>query len=128
MARTITELGRLSSGGSRSGRDTSGNVKNNKLVVWGKINVTSYSTGGETVAPKDLGLSNIDFITTDVRTTGAAGTTEPTASAQFKADYIQSTNKLLISADIDTGTEVTSTHLSTVYYLAAGDSLVADLT
>ena len=127
MARVVTELGRITSG-SRSGRGTDGSVKQNKLVVWGKIAISSYSTGGEVIAPKDLGLAAIDFITTDVRFAGAAGTTEATGTAQFYANYITSSNKLIIADDIDTGTQSTNTHVLTVFYLAAGDTLVSDLT
>lgn len=126
MARVIHEMGRI--GTVRAGRDASGAVKSNKVVVWGRINVTSYATGGEAVAPRDLGLDTIDFIKCDVRTTGAAGTTEPSNGAPFGADYIQSTQKLMIYPALDDGTEATSTHLSTVYYIAAGDATVADLT
>jgi len=115
-------MGRI--GTARSGRDTSGNQKNNKVVVWGYINVTSYTTGGETVAPKDLGLNTIDFITFDCRTANNAAT-EPATGAMLDVGYIRSTNKVLIDVN---ETQVTSTQAATLTYLAAGDAAVADLT
>lgn len=127
MARVIHEMGRI--GTVRSGRDENGATKTGKVLVWGKINVTSYVTGGEVVAPKDLGLENIDFITTDIRTVNNAAT-EPAIAALFLANYIQSTQKLIVSIDssADAGSQVTSTQAAEIFYLAAGDAVMADLT
>jgi len=126
VARVITELGRI--GTARSGRGTDGSIKNNKVVVWGKIAISSYTTGGELVAPKDIGLAAIDYIQTDVRFAGAAGTTETATGAFLGAGYIGTSNKLMLTSDVDGGAETTSTHIATVFYLASGDATVADLT
>lgn len=125
MARIIHEMGRI--GTARAGRDVSGASKNNKVVVWGYINVTSYTTGGELVAPKDLGLETIDFITTDIRTVQDTPL-EPAIAALFLSNYIRSTNKLIVSIDVSSDTQVSSTQDATIGYLAAGDAAVADLT
>jgi len=125
MARTIVEQGRI--GTVRSGRDKDGAIKNGKVLVWGHIDVTSYTTGGETVAPKDIGLSTIDFITFDVRTVNDADT-PPSDGVTFGANYIQSSNKVIIDVALKTGTQVTSTQDAELYYFAGGDAAVADLT
>lgn len=112
---------RLEGGGFTSG----GQAKNNKAVVFGQINVTSYTTGGETVKPEDLGLATLDVVTFDVRTVNNAGT-EIAAGTLFSADYINSSNKVLIHADVDA--EVTSTQDAVVHFMAFGDEFTADLT
>lgn len=125
MARNITIMGKI--GTVRSGRDVTGAVKNNKVLTWGFIDVTSYTTGGETVAPKDIGLSTIDFINFDVRLVNNADT-PPSDGVTFGANYIQSTNKVIIDVALKTGTQVSSTEDAALYYLAGGDDLVSDLT
>jgi len=60
MARTIRETFRQFLPGS--GRDTLGNPKQGKTRVEGQIAVTSYVSGGEALAPTELGLSRIDWI------------------------------------------------------------------
>ncbi|MDY6957678.1 MAG: hypothetical protein SVK08_00840 [Halobacteriota archaeon] len=44
------------------GRDSNGNPKQGKVEVRGKIEVTNYSHGGESLTPADIGLLAIDWI------------------------------------------------------------------
>jgi len=108
------------------GFNSSGVPVNNKVFVAGELDVTSYTTGGETVNPADLGLTTIDYFGLEVLTVNDAGT-EAAAGTMTVAHFIPSTNKVLIHTDVDT--EVTSTQDATVRFLAVGDSaLTAELT
>ncbi len=63
MARTIRVLydsARAAQGGG--GFSTSGGPKQNKQEVRGRIVVTSYTRGGEVLAPHDLGLEKVDYL------------------------------------------------------------------
>lgn len=109
-----------------TGFDSSGTPKNDKVFVAGELDVTSYTTGGETVTAADLGLSTVDVITFDVRHVNDAAT-EPTASNQLTAHYIESTEKVMIKLNEDA--EVTSSQDANVRFVAVGDSgTVANLT
>lgn len=46
-----------------SGVDSGGNNKQGKTNVRGRIEVTSYSRGGESLTPADVGLTRIDDLT-----------------------------------------------------------------
>jgi len=46
-----------------SGYDGSGNARQGKTNVRGRIEVTSYTKGGETLKPQDLGLNTVDDLT-----------------------------------------------------------------
>lgn len=60
MANTVAErFHRPLPGG---GRDANGNPKQGKVEVRGKITVTDYDHGGESLTPADLGLTTIDWI------------------------------------------------------------------
>ena len=45
-----------------AGFDIAGNPSQNKQQVVGKIVVTDYTRGGETLRPRDLGLENFDHL------------------------------------------------------------------
>src|SRR3990170_4099047 len=45
-----------------AGFDSAGNPNQNKEQVVGKLVVTNYARGGETLRPADLGLVNIDHL------------------------------------------------------------------
>lgn len=45
-----------------AGFDSAGNPSQNKQQVVGKLVVTNYARGGETLAPRDLGLENFDHL------------------------------------------------------------------
>jgi hypothetical protein len=47
---------------AHGGHDSSGNAKQGKQDVRGVITVTSYSRGGESLTPIDLGLATIDHL------------------------------------------------------------------
>lgn len=49
-----------------AGQDTSGNPKQGKQEVRGRIVVDSYAKGGETLAAADLGLEKVDFLSLSV--------------------------------------------------------------
>lgn len=101
-----------------AGFDSTGTPVQSKMRVWGELNVTSYTTGGETVSPADIRLETIDFINFDVRTVNDAGT-EPAAANLLNARYINSSQKVMIK--LDENTEVTSTQDASVMFDAVGN-------
>jgi len=101
------------------GRKASGVAGNNKTMVAGVINITSYTTGGETVNPQDLGLETMDEIFFNVRNMNDA-LTVPAAATIGLAGYNRTLNKLIV--DTTGTTEVTSTEDAIVGFLAIGDS------
>lgn len=101
------------------GRNQSGLAVRNKVMVAGVVNVTSYTTGGETVNPQDLGLETLDSIYFNVRSMNNA-LTEPLAATIGLAGYNRTLNKLMVNT---TGTtEVTSTQKAIIGFLAIGDA------
>lgn len=101
------------------GRTQSGLAVNNKTLVAGVITVSSYTTGGETVNPQDLGLETMDEIFFNTRTLNNAATVPAAATIGLGA-YNRTLNKMILNT---TGTtEVTSTQAAVVGFLAIGDS------
>jgi hypothetical protein len=65
MAKSVRETFRQYLPGA--GKDTLGNPKQGKTRVVGEINVTSYTSGGEALTPRELGLTRIDWMNLRVR-------------------------------------------------------------
>jgi hypothetical protein len=86
-------------------------------MTWGRINVSSYTTGGEALVPNDVGLTTIDNITFNAEKVGAAGVTAPTVAAGGVWDGVN--QKVLLFTG---GSQVTSTHQPVVGFTAYGDS------
>lgn len=126
MARSVKILSKFTVPGS--GFTSAGVAKQNKQVVVARMDVTSYTTGGESLTPADLGLETIDFVSAEVSQAGAS-LINPAAGLFFSAQHLRSTSLLLIHEETDAGTQLDSTDLATVHILAVGDSaFVADLT
>lgn len=101
------------------GRNQAGAAVRNKTLVAGVVNVTAYTTGGETVNPQDLGLETMDEIFFNVRTMNDAATV-PAAATIGLAAYNRTLNKMIVNT---TGTtEITSGEDAVVGFLAIGDS------
>ena len=60
MARTIKRRAKQHLPGG--GFDANGSPKQGKAQVWGKITVSNYKHGGESLAPVDLGLRTIEWL------------------------------------------------------------------
>jgi len=126
MAKVITVAYRLNLPGGGRAVDGGGAV-NNKVIVAGEIDVTSYTASGEPLAPKDIGLTNIDYIGFDVRSVNDA-VTEPASGAIPMAAYDDVLDLLIINIDHGADTAVTTGEDANVRFIAVGDALVADLT
>jgi hypothetical protein len=101
-----------------------GGFNSTGVPTQGKISVVAlvtgyYVTGGIVLAPKDLGLEVIDFITTEVVSVNNDGTVVATGALP-QAGYIRGTNKLLI--DITEDTEATNNQTFTVRVFVTGDT------
>jgi len=126
MSKSIIETGRI--GTVRSGRTVDGAQKNNKAIVWGRINVKSYTADGESLTPKELGLETVDWAQFEVQSVNDA-VTVPTTTVIPTAVWIRSTNLLVINVNMALNTvQNTTSQDAVVNFQAAGDALVADLT
>jgi hypothetical protein len=106
------------------GKSSTGAAVQNKTLIFGVINVTSYTTGGETVNPQDFGLETIDQLLFNVRTLNDAATV-PAAATIGLAGFNRTLNKMIVNT---TGTtEVTSGEDAVVGFLAIGDSAGAPI-
>lgn len=105
-----------------AGFNLSGVAVQGKQVAVGQIDVTSYTTGGETVNAQDLGLETVDAIVFDVERVNNANT-EPAASNLLTAQYIRTTSKVMIK--LDENNEVSTTQDARLYFIAIGDSALA---
>lgn len=120
MAYNITTTFRspLTSGG----RAQSGVAVNNKVMVAGRINVTSYTTGGEVIRPTDIGLENIDEILFNAESFNDLATV-PAAATIGLIVYDRKLSKMVVNT---TGTtEVTNTEDAVVRFMAIGDDASA---
>ena len=102
------------------GFDSSGNAVQGKQMLTGTITISSYTTGGESVEPKDLGLSTVDHATWQV--VNANDATVPVATTPFTATYNGTGNLLFINTNASTQAEATSTQTAVVNFTVIGDS------
>ena len=102
-----------------AGFDSSGNPKQGKTRVVGEIDVTSYTPGGENLAPVDVGLSNIDWVELNVRDeTGNAS-----AQSIRSAVVVQSVNQFYLVVIEPAGpNEYALAATETLDFVAEGDS------
>lgn len=122
MARTIQILSRTNL--PSSGYTQGGVAKTYKSIVTGRINVTSYTTGGEAFSPNDMGLEAVDVVNFYVE---SANATAPAGAALLSANWTRTTNLLI--ANVAANTEVTNTNAAVIRFVAFGDSVAApDLT
>ena len=107
-----------------SGHDVNGAVVNNKTMVQGDLDITTYTTSGEPIVPKDFGLTVIDALFIDIL--DVDGGVSSTSSILI-GNYDR-TNELLLLWDGNGGVTVAGSNAQ-VRFLAFGDSAAApDLT
>jgi len=116
MARSIRETFRQYLPGA--GKDTLGNPKQGKTRVVGEISVTSYTSGGEALSPRDFGLTRIDWMNLRVRNAVAG------PASRRIAEYSQSDDVFYLYEVSNTGgaDQYTAAATETVEYSAEGDS------
>ena len=107
-----------------SGHDVNGAVVNNKTMVQGDLDITTYTTSGEPIVPRDFGLTVIDALFIDIL--DVDGGVSSTSSILI-GNYDR-TNELLLLWDGNGGVTVAGSNAQ-VRFLAFGDSAAApDLT
>jgi len=126
----IKELGRYSFPGG--GVTTAGVAQNNKVIVWGEIVATYASTGINLTAkggPLALGLSTIDFIDFEARTTGAASAIYPTSDNLNVVNMNATWKIFLVDQEGQANPAVpTAGDVITLKYVALGDSSAPSFT
>jgi hypothetical protein len=114
MAKTVEIRGRTYLPGQ--GRDSSGNPKQGKQMVWGRVNITSYTSGGEPVSPNDVGLTTIDHLSPTIYSLAGSEVGVVEASVIWQS----TNNELVIFATAANQAAAAST--AVVSFLAVGDS------
>ena len=117
MARTIKT--RVRSALPGAGFDSAGNAKQGKRRVVGEINVTSYTSAGESLTAADLGLSTIDFIS--LKHENEAGA--PEGDQIRSVLYNRTSSDFYIVQGGTTGGPFAAGATNTVYFDASGDAL-----
>ena len=98
------------------GFTSSGKPKQGKSMVVGRIDVTSYTTNGETLTANDMGLNTVDVAVFGVEDVNSQATTSVPGIARWDA----SAETLVV---FDTGTtQASSGETVTIGFFAAGDS------
>lgn len=110
-----------------AGQDTSGNPKQGKQEVRGRIVVSSYAKGGEDLSAADLGLETVDFLSLSVVDPIKAPSKPPRHAA-----WSETNNQFYVFDHANDGTtadakvvEVANATAVTVAFNAFGDSLDA---
>jgi len=112
---TTTFKSPIESGG-RGGRDGIG--VSNKVMISGRINITSYTATGEVILPSDFGLRNIDSIYFNAESFNNAAT-KLLAATIGRVGYNTGLSKVVIAT---TGTTAnTTSQAAVVRFLAIGD-------
>ncbi len=106
----------------RGGYNAQGVAVNQKVVVIGDIDITSYTTNGEPITPGALGLSVIDGLFISVIDVDG---TLPTATNIHSWGYTYNTN-LLVLFDGSAGTTDPDASAQ-VRFVAIGDSATPEL-
>lgn len=104
------------------GKTASGVSVNNKTLVGGRINVTSYTAAGEPLSAADVGLETIDHIFFNVESVNNA-VTEFAAANPGWANYNRTNATMVVISDATTA-NVTG-QAAVVRFLALGDSNAA---
>ena len=101
------------------GKTISGLAVNQKALVVGDIDITSYTTNGEKVTARDLGLTQIDGLFVSVMDVDS---TVPTTNQICEANYVRASELLILSdgtVNADPNTD------AQVRFVAVGDSALA---
>lgn len=115
MARSIRVRGKQHLPGG--GFNSNGQPKQGKIQVWGKIEVTNYSRGGESLAPSDLGLRTIEWL--DIKFDNAVGGNDP-GNQRRDAIYSHVDQQFYL---LESGNELAATADPRLSFLAAGDTI-----
>jgi hypothetical protein len=116
MAKSVRETFRQYLPGA--GKDTLGNPKQGKTRVVGQISVTSYTTGGETLTPRQLGLTRIDWMSLRVSDEVGGADGEQVRTAR----YVQSQDVFYLYSRSANTLQYAAGSTETVEYAAEGDS------
>jgi hypothetical protein len=118
MAKSVNETFRQYLPGA--GKDTLGNPKQGKTRVVGRINVTSYTLGGEALVPRDVNLARIDWLNLRVadEVGGADGEQVRTACYNQTNDVFY----LFVKGGDNVTRQAAAASTETVEYCAEGDS------
>lgn len=122
MARSIRVRGKQHLPGG--GFNSNGNPRQGKIQVWGKIEVTDYRHGGETLTPADLGLRTIEWL--DIKFDNAVGGASGGNYREAKYSYVDQQFYLLESqGGVAVGPlrEIANTADPRLSFLAAGDTI-----
>lgn len=103
----------------RGGMNASGIAVSNKRLVGGRIDITSYTAGGEVITPLEFGLDVLDQIFFNVESVNDAATVFG-ASAPGWANYDRTAQRVVIISDATTA--VVTGEDAVVRFLAIGDS------
>ncbi len=122
MAQTVKVLGRSRLPGG--GFTTAGAAVQTKETVWADVTSSSYITGGESLLPTHLGLTNIDFIQFEPVSVNDAATV-PVETAMHVLLYARTAQTVIIVIDHNSDTEVSSTQAAVYRCIATGDSAAA---
>jgi len=97
------------------GHNSNGSPRQGKVQVWGKINVTNYTHGGESLTPADVGLTTIEWI--DIKFDNAVG---GNSGGQQRDAYYSHTDQefYLLEADV----QIAATADPVLSFLACGDT------
>lgn len=99
------------------GFSTGGAPKQGKTLVWGKIDVTSYTTNGMNLSNLDLGLTTVDAVHFSVLDINGSDVAQGSiAGGQWRRDAG------VVQFYSDASTEVTATQTVEAGFVAVGDS------
>jgi len=126
MAKSVKVRGRFTVPGQ--GADSNGVPQQDKTIVIGELDITSYTALGEPLSAADLGLETIDAVMFDVRTVNNAATV-PASGAIPMAAYDQTGARVIVNIDHGADTAVTTGEAASLNFVAFGNSaLQATLT
>ena len=103
-----------------AGYDANGNPKQGKTRVVGRIEVTSYTRGGEELTPTSIGLTAIDHLS--LRPVDETGDPSGATKREARTDLSQNVFYLVDIGETGTPTEYSAGATETLEFQAEGDS------
>lgn len=101
------------------GKNASGLAVNNKRLVGGRINISSYTASGEVITPLEFGLDVLDQIFFNVESVNDA-VTEFAAATPGWANYDRTAQRVVVISDATTANA--TGEAAVIRFLAIGDS------
>lgn len=103
-----------------AGFDSSGNPKQGKQEVRGRIVVTTYARGGEDLTAADLGLTTVDHVALEV----VDGIKSPGGNPATFAKWVESVNQFYVLQTDNAGNDIVEAGANnfTLSFSAFGDS------